>query len=121
MRILITGRRADGRSALELFLKSKLDLVVVAQAGDIRTLLTRAEATQPDIILLDWNLCDRPPEVLISALHLLESRPWVIAMNLAPESKQATLAAGPDAFVLRGDPPKRLLLAIETVRSEPED
>ena len=113
MRILITGRWADGRSALELFLKGKPDLVVVGQARDIRTLLTRAEATQPDVILLDWTLCDRSPEVLISALHLLESRPRVIVINLAPESKQAALAAGADAFVLRADPPKRLLLAKE--------
>jgi DNA-binding NarL/FixJ family response regulator len=122
LRILITGRWADGRSALELFLKRRPGLVVVAQADDIRTLLTRAEATQPDVILLDWDLCDRWPEILISALHLLvESRPRVIVINVAPESKQAALAAGADGFVLWEDPPKRLLTAIETAGSKPED
>ena len=78
MRILISGCRADDRSTLEFFLQNKPDLDVVAEAADIQVLLTQAEATQPDVILLEWALCDRPLEELISALHLLESQPGVI-------------------------------------------
>lgn len=121
MRILISGRRANGRAALELYLQNQQQLDVVAEAGGVQTLLARALATQPDVVLLDWNVCDRPLEDLVSALHQLESRPGVILTNAAPGSKQAALAAGAEAFVARGDLPKSLLLAIETIRISRED
>ena len=114
MRILVTGCRVEGRSALELFLHNRPGLDVVAEADDIQTLLTQAEAAQPDVILLDWDVCSRPLADLISALHLLESQPGLILINAPAESKQAALAA--DACVVKGTPPKSLLLAIESVR-----
>jgi DNA-binding NarL/FixJ family response regulator len=116
MRILVTGRRADARLALELFLRNRPDLDVVAEADDIQALLTQAEATQPDVILLDWDLCNRPLADLISALHLLFSQPGLVLINAPAESKQAALASGADACVVKGAPPKSLLLAIESVR-----
>lgn len=120
MRILISGCRADNRSALELFLQNKPDLDVVDEAADIQTLLTKAEATQPDVILLDWDLGDRPLEDLISALHLLESQPGVILINATRESKKNPVPAGVDALVVKGDPPKNLMIAIETIRLKRE-
>ena len=120
MRILISGCRADDRSTLEFFLQNKPDLDVVDEAADIQVLLTQAKATQPDVILLDWGLCDRPLEELISALHLLESQPGVILINATRESGQAGLTAGADAFVVKGDPPKSLMIAIETIRLKRE-
>ena len=116
IRILISGCGADDRSALEMFLQNKPDLDVVAEAGDIPVLLTQAQATQPDVILLDWDLCDRPLEELITALHQLENQPGVIIINTTPESGQAALTAGADAFIVRGDPSKRMLVAIESIR-----
>ena len=116
MRILVTCRRADGRFALELFLQNRPGLDVVAEADDIQTLLTQAEAAQPDVILLDWDVCSRRLADLISALHLLESQPGLILINAPAESKQAALAVGADACVVKGAPPKSLLLAIESVR-----
>ena len=120
MRILITGRRADVRSALGNFLRNKLDLDEVVEAANIQTMLTQSESTQPDIILLDWDSCDRPLEDLIPALHMLESRPGVVLINETYKTKKAALDAGVDAVVLRGDPPKSLLIAIESVRLERE-
>jgi DNA-binding NarL/FixJ family response regulator len=99
-----------------LFLQNRPDLDVVAKADDIQTLLTQAEATQPDVILLDWDLCNRAPADLMAALHLLFSQPGLILINAPAESKQAALAAGADACVVKGAPPKSLLLAIESVR-----
>ena len=121
MRILITGRRSDARSAMRIFLQSKLASDdVVAEAADLQTLLTQAEATQPDVILLDRELCDQPLEQLIPALQLLESQPGVILINARPETQPAAIAVGVDPIVLTGEPPKRLLIAIESVRLERE-
>ena len=116
MRILISGRRASGRAALELYLQHRPGTDVVVKAADAQTLLARAKASQPDVVLLDWDLCDRPLKELVSALHQLDSRPGVILTNATPGSKQVALAAGAGAFVARGQDPKSLLLAIETIR-----
>jgi NarL family two-component system response regulator LiaR len=120
MRILITGRRADLRLALKAFLHIQPDLDVVAEATDAETLLTQAEATQPDVIVLDGDLCDRPLEEFIPTLHQLDLQPRVVLLDSRPESKQAALAAGADAFVVKGTPPKSLLIAIESVRLKRE-
>jgi DNA-binding NarL/FixJ family response regulator len=120
MRILITGRRADVRSAIRIFLHNQPDLDVVAEASDIRTLLTQAETTQPDVILLDGDMCDRPLEELIPALHGLEPQPGVILLSSPSGSKPAALAAGADAFITKDAPPKNLLIAFESVRLQRE-
>jgi DNA-binding NarL/FixJ family response regulator len=103
------------------FLRNKLDLEVVADSADIQDLLIQAESTQPDIILLDWELCDRQLEDLIATLHQLERQPGVVIINGMHDSMPAAAAAGADAYVLKGDPPKSLLIAIESVRLEREE
>ena len=93
---------------------------MVAEATDAETLLTQAEATQPDVIVLDRDMCDRPLEELIPALHRLDPQPRVVLLDSRPESEQAALAAGADAFVFKGPPPESLLIAIESVRLKRE-
>jgi DNA-binding NarL/FixJ family response regulator len=96
------------------------------RAGD---LLDQAILTQPDLVLLDWelpglsakNYSTTTPEGqnkrarhhLLVILHTLHSRPKVIALSGRPEVRQAALDAGADAFVSKGDSPERLL---ETLR-----
>ncbi len=121
MRILISGRRADTRSALELYLQHKPNLDVVAEAADAQTLLAQAKANKPDAVLLDWDLCDRPLEQLVSTLRQIESRPDVILTNAAPGSKQVAIDAGAGTFVARGHDSRDLLLAIESVRIQREE
>ena len=117
MRILITGRHSDARAAMKFFLQRKLDSDdMVAEAADLQTLMTQAEATHPDVILLDWELYDRQLEQLLPSLQLLEPQPGVILINARPESQPAALAAAVDAIVLTGDPPKSLWIAIESFR-----
>jgi DNA-binding NarL/FixJ family response regulator len=53
---------------------------------------------------------------LISALRHLDFHPAVIALDVRLETEQAALAAGADIYVFKGDPPKRLLIAIESIR-----
>jgi DNA-binding NarL/FixJ family response regulator len=116
MRIAVTGRPADRRLALRMFLQNRPDLDVVAEANDIQTLLAQAKAARPDVILVDWQLCDQPLQDLVSAFHLLEYRPGLILINAPAESRGAALAAGVDACVVKGAPPKSLLIAIESTR-----
>jgi DNA-binding NarL/FixJ family response regulator len=120
MRILISGCRADDRSALELFLQNKPDLDVVASVGDFQSLLTQANTSHPDIILLDWDMCNQPIEELVPTLQNLEDQPGIILFNTTRESKKTPVPAGVDALVVKGDPPKNLMITIETIRLKRE-
>ena len=121
MRIMIAGPREDTSSALEMYLENRPNLEVVAKANDLQTTLNLVGETRPGIVLLDRNLTGQPLEELIQTLQQLDPQPGIILINSEPEFKQAALAAGAQAVVVKGDPPKSLLLAIETVRQKQRD
>lgn len=116
MRILIAGRKADFCSALELYLQNKTDVDVVATVTDYQTMMTRAQATLPDIILLDWHLSNRSQEEVIRTLRQLDFEPGVILINVGPEYQELALVAGADDVVLNDGPAKNMFLAIEAIR-----
>ena len=55
---------------------------------------------------------------LVGALHQLDCQPKVVALGFSSESERAARAAGTDAFVSKGEPPKSLLTAIHRVYLE---
>jgi DNA-binding NarL/FixJ family response regulator len=129
LRILIAERHASVREAVKMFVQRQQGLYVAGEAADDRELLRLSEITRPDIILLGWDLGERPAGDLVEALRQIESQPSVIVLDVQPESARAALAAGADAFVSKGDPPQSLLAAIHsaglqrkgTHRSDPRD
>ena len=123
MRILLADDQTKVRSALRLLLEQEPGLSVVGEAAEAEGLLTQVQRTQPDLVLLDWELpgfqatdslaC--PGQCLLSALHSLGCHLKVIALSGHVEAREEALAAGADAFVSKGDPPERLLTALRTV------
>ena len=118
MQILIASSRAVTRRALKGLLQTRPDLVVVAEAADAQEMLEQAEANSPDVVLLDSGLFNGPQEDLVASLRQLECQPKVVVLGFSSESERAARAAGADAFVSKGDPPKSLLTAIYTVHLE---
>ena len=113
MRVLLADDQPQVRSALRLLLEEQPGLSVVDEVVTAGELLSRVEATCPDLILLDWELPGLRPDKILPALHALDPGPVVIALSGRPEARQAALAAGADVFVSKGDPPERLLAAID--------
>jgi DNA-binding NarL/FixJ family response regulator len=122
MRVLVADDQAAVRSALRRLLKEEPGLIVVGEVVRADELLAQAAATQPDLVLLDCELCGLSPWFhpsawqarwrLLEALHRLRSHPKVIVLSGRPEMRQAALDAGADAFVSKGDPPERLLTTL---------
>jgi DNA-binding NarL/FixJ family response regulator len=124
MRILVAETRTKTRFALRTLLEQLPGIDVVGEATDAEELLTQTGKARPDIVLLDWGLRGlsrvsrtdlRETAVgdLLTALHNLGSRLYVIVLDGRPETRQAALTAGADDFVSKVDPPDRLLTAIE--------
>lgn len=121
MRVLIADDQPQVRSALRLLLKQEQGVTVVGEAEDVERALVLAAEQQPDVVLLDWELPDLrvagPAKTaggcLLPALWTCCPRAKVIALSGRPEARQAALAAGADFFVSKGDPPERLLAAVD--------
>lgn len=118
MRILIADHQPAVRSAVRLLLRERLELDVVGEAADSEELLAQLERLRPDIILLDLALPAWSPANLYDAFRGLDHQPKVIVLGVQSEMGQAALAAGADAYVSKGDPPKRLLTAIQALPME---
>jgi DNA-binding NarL/FixJ family response regulator len=113
MRVLLADDQTKVRSALRLLLEQEPGLSVVGEAAEAEDLLAQVEATQPDLVLLDWELPGLRTDDRLSALRTLCPRLKVIALSGRAGARRAALAAGVDAFVSKGDPPERLLAAVD--------
>ena len=121
MRIVIAGAQAVTRRAMNLLLATRLGVEVVGEAGDEGELMNLVKTNQPDIMVLDESLSGAQLGDLIPALRELDLAPTVIVLDERPQKEQAALAAGADSFVYKGDHPKNLLVAIETIRMKREE
>jgi DNA-binding NarL/FixJ family response regulator len=108
-------------SALSLWLEQTPDFCLVGVVTQASALLERVEATQPDILLLDWELADLGPEKakakLIRALRTRFPRLRIIALSSAPGVSRQILAPGVHAFVSKTESPDHLLDALQQNRA----
>lgn len=124
MRVLIADDQPQVRSALQLLLKQEPGVAVVGEAENVEEALELAAVRRPDLVLLDWELPGRqaaglPKKTKPGLLPALRARcphMKIVALSGRPEARQAALAAGADVFVSKGDPPERLLAAVDICR-----
>jgi DNA-binding NarL/FixJ family response regulator len=119
IRILVTDDHAVLRAGLTALLNAEPDLTVVGEAADGSECLRVAQATQPDVILLDINM---PGMNGLEVLPLLrqsapQSRVLVLTMHDDTTYLRQVLRAGGAGYVLKQAADKELLSAIRTVYS----
>ncbi len=117
-RILIADHHPAVRLAISGFLRSQSNLDVVGGVDNGLDLMAQVEAIRPDLMLLDWDLPGESTADLVFAVRNLKCQPRVIVLSVRQELAGAALDAGADAFVYKGDGPKRLLTAIHSVLLE---
>jgi DNA-binding NarL/FixJ family response regulator len=125
-RILIAEGEAKARLAMREYLKAQPGLDVVAEAADCQSLLEQTEATCPDLVLLEWDLPDRPKADLFAALRNLDCQPLLVVLGKQPESSSPAMDAGADAFVYKGEGPRHVMttirwLVLEARYAQPPD
>jgi DNA-binding NarL/FixJ family response regulator len=118
MRLLITGGQSPTRSALRLFLHEGRGFQVVGEAADSEELLAEVRSKHPNVVLLEWELPGQPTIDFLPRLRGVNSRMSVIVFSGRPELEEAARTAGADLFFSLGDPPKRLLAALQAFDGE---
>jgi DNA-binding NarL/FixJ family response regulator len=109
-RILLADDNKDSRSALALLLETRLGAIIVGEACTMESLLEQAATTQPDVVLLDWELPGKPDADRILVLRSVAPRARLIVISARPES--ASRASDADAFVNKIDPPEHILAVL---------
>jgi DNA-binding NarL/FixJ family response regulator len=115
VRILIVDDRAVVRQELHSVLELLGDVTVVGEAVDGWDAIHQAGALQPDLVLMDLEmpgLDGFEATRQIKALHLAQ-RVIVLTVHGDDISQQKALAAGADAFIVKGSDLRTMLDQIE--------
>jgi DNA-binding NarL/FixJ family response regulator len=115
MRIMLADNRAEVRSALRFLLEQEPGISVVSEVAEAEALFAQAEAIQPDLVLLDWELPGLLAADLLLTLRSYCPHMKVIALSGRPEARREALNAEIYDFVSKGDPPEWLLRTLHTV------
>jgi DNA-binding NarL/FixJ family response regulator len=106
IRVFLADSQPEVRSALRLLLLD-LNMQVVGDAADWTTTLTQVTGTQPDMMVVDWDLVPKGT----SLLELRATCPATVVIVLISHldaRQQAALSAGADSFISKGETPDRV-------------
>jgi DNA-binding NarL/FixJ family response regulator len=114
LRVLIADDDDKVRSALRLLLEQRADTAVVAETGRAREVAALSAATQPNVILLDWELpgeCHR----LMHEIQATCPGAKIVALSARPESRREAMCCGSCCFVSKNDAPEVLITTLDNL------
>ncbi|MGD8966136.1 MAG: response regulator transcription factor [Anaerolineae bacterium] len=113
LRVLIADDRSRSRQGLRALLATQPGIEVVGEAGDGREALRLVEECRPHTVLMDAKM---PAMDGLTATRLIKER-WpevkVIVLTMYGAHKSEAIAAGADAFLVKGCLADELLGAIQ--------
>lgn len=116
MRIFIADSNQDFRLGLQMLLRQEPGLYVTGMAIETKGLLKQVEASQADVLLLDWHLPGASTMDLLADIQGLESSPKIVVLSNRSEEKEQALSASTDAFISKSAPPEEMLELIRSLR-----
>lgn len=105
-RVFLADSQPEMRAALRLMLLD-LHMEVVGEAADWPGTLEKAAGTQPDMVVVDWDMI--PGDSSLPSLRMTCPAAVVIVLisHLDPR-QQAALSAGADTFISKSETPERV-------------
>jgi DNA-binding NarL/FixJ family response regulator len=117
IRVLVADDQSMVRAGFRMLLAGEEDIDVVAEAANGREAVDKAARFKPNVVLMDIRM----PELdgLQATREILAADPGARILILTTfdldEYIYEALSAGASGFVLKDDPPERLIAAIRTV------
>jgi DNA-binding NarL/FixJ family response regulator len=112
IRVLLADDEPRARQSLRALLTTQPHVLLIGEATNGREALDLVNSGHPDVVLLDVRM----PELdgLEATRQIKKRLPGtrVIVHSMYPEYRAEALAAGADAFIVKGDPPDELLRLI---------
>lgn len=114
-RLLIADDSARTRQSIRALVSTHPAVEALSEAADGCEAVILAETWVPDAVLMDIRM---PRMDGLQATRMIKAR-WpnikVIILSMYGDYEAQALAAGADAFVNKGEPPTRLLQALDSV------
>lgn len=112
--VLIADDEAVVRETISIYVNSAPDMQVVGTAADGRAAMQMAETLRPDIILMDIQMPRVDGVEAVAEVLRLLPRTHVVMITTftSREAVVPALRAGALGYVLKSDPPERLLSAV---------
>jgi len=116
-KVLLVDDHPVVREGLAERINRERDLVVCGEAQNAREALRAVASLQPDIVILDLSLPKGHGLELVKDLRTLHPDLRVVVFSMHDESvfAERALRAGAHGYVMKQEPPERLLVAIRTV------
>jgi DNA-binding NarL/FixJ family response regulator len=107
-RVYLADARPEERSALRLLLLD-MRMEVIGEAPDWSSAIANAPGTNPDMLVVDWEILPSAPSAAIKELRKVCPKAMVIVLISHLDARQqAALSAGADAFISKGETPERV-------------
>jgi DNA-binding NarL/FixJ family response regulator len=118
MRLFIAEEDSAVRLAYQMYLQQKPGYQVIGIADNGNGLPSQLKASQPDVLLLDWYLPGESTNELIADIRALALQLKIVGISIHPEDESEARAAGVDAFITKVAPPDKLLVLLNTMKSQ---
>ena len=118
MKTLLAIHQADLRVAIEILLREEPMIEIIGIVSTFQALQVLAGSVQPELLIVDLGL---PGLADFNWLQQIGSEvsPQIIALGSRHANPDAVLAAGANAFVEKGAPPRDLMAVIRRLESRP--
>ena len=120
MRILVAGGTAVSRRAIITLIETNPQLEIVGDVATLEEIGGLASLANPELVLLDCDYFMEPIYEIQTFIQDIEAKPSLLILSGRNCVKKAVIPTGA-VFVLKGDPPKSLLTAVETIRLKRQD
>jgi len=120
-RVLIADDSVRARDGLRALLTMRPEIEVVGEASNGQDAVRMVAECRPDVVLMDLHM---PVLDGIQATQLIKQQ-WpavtVVVLTMYAVDQSAALAAGADAFLIKGNAPDRILaaLGVDILGSQP--
>lgn len=115
LRVLIVDDSIRARQSIKALVSTHPAVEEVKEATNGREAVALAETWAPDVVLMDVRMAGLDG---LQATQMIKSR-WsnirIIVLSMYGDYEASALEAGAHAFVNKGEPPARLLKAMDTV------
>jgi DNA-binding NarL/FixJ family response regulator len=105
-RVFLADGQPEARSALRLLLLD-LKMEVVGETVDWTTTLAQAAGTQPDMVVVEWDLIPHDSS-LLALRATCPAAVVIVLISHLDARQQAALSAGADSFISKDETPDRV-------------
>jgi DNA-binding NarL/FixJ family response regulator len=118
MLIFLAESDQNLRLGMQMLLHQEAGMHVIGMAIQADGLLVQIEASQAEVLILDWHLPGASMPGLLSDIRALVSPPKVVVLSVNPEVRTQALSAGADAFIGKNAPPDELLEVVCSMKEK---